>query len=135
MDFCKRVQIENQNAVQICFFRAATGKALTTVFAGCAFTFFSSPNIILTPAFVAGLTRVLMRQRPGMVKMPFFFTSAVAIATKLSSTSEQAFCFNSCSVAIAFVKAPFVIALLPEDFMEAARFIAFMVFMAFMGMV
>merc|ERR1719478_433869 len=47
------------------------------------------------------------------------------MATKLSSTSEQVFVFISCSVAIALVKAPFVIALLP-DFID---------FIAFMGMV
>merc|ERR1719359_1914950 len=47
------------------------------------------------------------------------------MATKLSRTSEQVLGFISCSVAIAFIKAPFVIALLP----------AFIVFMAFMGMV
>merc|ERR1719478_1832264 len=47
------------------------------------------------------------------------------MATKLSSTSEQVFVFISCSVAIAFVKAPFVIALAP----------VFIDFIAFMGMV
>merc|ERR1719409_1763048 len=46
------------------------------------------------------------------------------MATKLSSTSEQVFVFISCSVAIAFVKAPLVIALVP----------VFIDFMAFMGM-
>merc|ERR1719247_3460133 len=35
------------------------------------------------------------------------------MATTLLITSEQAFCFKPCSVAIAFVKAPFVIALAP----------------------
>merc|ERR1712138_304023 len=51
------------------------------------------------------------------------------MATKLSRTSRQTFCFNSCSSAIAAVKAPFVMALL------LPAFIAFMAFMAFMGMV
>merc|ERR1711970_656513 len=69
---------------QIWFLSAATAKAFTTVFAGCAFTFFSTPNITLTPAFLAGFPLVLMRATPGMVKMPVFFTSAVAIAAKLS---------------------------------------------------
>merc|ERR1719440_2675870 len=103
--------------------------AFTTVFAGCAFTLTSLPNIILVPAFVAGFTRDLIRKRFGTLKIPFFFTSAAAMATKLSRTSRQTFCFNSCSPAIAAVKAPFVIALLPPAFM------AFIVFMAFMGMV
>merc|ERR1719262_393669 len=47
------------------------------------------------------------------------------MATKLSITSVQVFCFISCSAAIVFVKAPFVIALLP----------AFIDFMAFIGIV
>merc|ERR1719450_2016950 len=51
------------------------------------------------------------------------------MATKLSRTSRQTFCFSSCSSAIAAVKAPFVMALLLPAFM------AFIVFMAFIGMV
>merc|ERR1719262_1642502 len=47
------------------------------------------------------------------------------MATKLSITSVQVLCFISCSAAIAFVKAPFVIALLP----------AFIDFIAFIGIV
>merc|ERR1719262_537040 len=41
------------------------------------------------------------------------------MATMLLMTSEQAFCFKPCSVASAFVMAPFVIALPPAfiDFM------------------
>merc|ERR1719262_1626303 len=41
------------------------------------------------------------------------------MATMLLITSEQAFCFKPCSVASAFVMAPFVIALPPAfiDFM------------------
>merc|ERR1712149_96998 len=77
---------------QTCFFSAATGKAFTIVLAGFAFTLVSLPNIILTPAFVAGFVRVLMRQRPGTVKIPAFLTSAVAMVTKLFTTSEQTFC-------------------------------------------
>merc|ERR1719269_218425 len=102
----------------LCFFSAATGKAFTTVFAGFAFTLVSLPNIILTPALVAGLTLVLMRQMPGRVKMPFFLTSLVATVTREFSTPEQAFVFKSCSVAIAFNKAPLVIALAPPFFID-----------------
>merc|ERR1719326_2763003 len=87
------------------------------VFAGFALTLVSFPNIILTPAFVAGFVLVFRRQSPGMVNTPFFFTSAVAIATRLLITSEQAFCFNSCSVASALVIAPLLIAFLPPAFM------------------
>merc|ERR1719248_224429 len=88
---------------QICFLSAATGKAFTTVFAGFALTLVSLPNITFTHAFVAGLLRVLMRQIPGSVKMPVFFTSFVARAARLVITPEQAFCFKPCSVAMAFV--------------------------------
>merc|ERR1711869_160938 len=95
---------------QICFLSAATGKAFTTVFAGFALTLVSLPNITFTHACVAGLLRVLMRQIPGSVKMPVFFTSFVARAARLVITPEQAFCFKPCSVAMAFVNAPFVIA-------------------------
>merc|ERR1719327_244343 len=75
-----------------------------------------------------------MRQSPGIVKMPFFLTSPVAMATKLSRISEHCFCFNSNSSARAFVIAPLVMAL-ELLFMLAAfmAFIAFIAFMAFIG--
>merc|ERR550537_876181 len=94
------------------------GFAFTVVFAGFAFTLVSLPNMILTPAFVAGFVLVFRRQSPGIVKTPFFLTSAVAIATRLLITSEQAFCFSSCSVARAFVMAPLLIAFLPPAFID-----------------
>merc|ERR1719235_2083090 len=94
------------------------GFAFTMVFAGFAFTLVSLPNMILTPAFVAGFVLVFRRQSPGIVKTPFFLTSAVAIATRLLMTSEQAFCFSSCSVARAFVMAPLLIAFLPPAFID-----------------
>merc|ERR1719456_1846561 len=104
---------------QICFFSAATGNAFTIVFAGLAFTLVSLPNMTLTPALVAGLVRVFRRQRPGTVNTPVFFTSWVAMATRLLITSEHAFCFKPCSVASDFVMAPLVIAFPPAfiDFM------------------
>merc|ERR1712054_232115 len=40
------------------------------------------------------------------------------MATRLLMTSEQAFCFSSCSVARAFVMAPLLMALLPLAFMD-----------------
>merc|ERR1712093_505117 len=94
-----------------------------TVLAGLAFTFISWPNAILTPASVAGFTRVLILQRPGIVKMPAFFTSAVASVAKLSRRPEQTFVFISCCSASILTRAPLVMALPP----------AFIVFMAFMG--
>merc|ERR1719473_594247 len=88
------------------------------VFAGFAFTLVSLPNMILTPAFVAGFKRVLMRHTPGTVKTPDALTSFVAMATMLLMTSEQAFCFKPCSVARAFAKAPFVIAFFAPAFID-----------------
>merc|ERR1719375_2537001 len=40
------------------------------------------------------------------------------MATRLLITSEQAFCFNSCCVARAFVMAPLLMAFLPPAFMD-----------------
>merc|ERR1719160_2153358 len=97
-----------------------------------AFTLVSWPNIILTPAFVAGLTLVLMRQRPGMVKTPAFLTSFAATVTRLFRMLEQSFVFMSCLVAIAFNKAPFVITFEPPDFIAFGAFIAFIDFMGAM---
>merc|ERR1719172_275224 len=88
------------------------------VLAGFAFTLVSLPNMTLTPALVAGLVLVFRRQSPGIVKTPFFLTSAVAIATRLLMTSEHAFCFSSCSVASAFVMAPLLMAFLPPAFID-----------------
>merc|ERR550537_918541 len=83
--------------------------AFTMVLAGLAFTFFSSPNITLTPAFVAGLTLVLMRQRPGRVNTPVFFTSFAAIAARLFRTCEHSLFFMLCSVAMAPINPDLVI--------------------------
>merc|ERR1740138_176056 len=114
---------------QICAFNAATANAFTTVLAGLAFTFISWPNIILTPALVAGFTRVLILQRPGMVKMPVFFTSVVARVARLSRRPEHTLVFNSCCSASVLTRAPLVMTLL-LDFMA---FIAFMLFMGAMA--
>merc|ERR1719145_554825 len=93
---------------------------LTIVLAGFALTFTSLPNTFLTPAFVAGFVRVLIRHKPCNVKMPVFFTSFVAISAMLFKRSEQAFCFKPCSVASAFAKAPLVMAFAPAfiDFID-----------------
>merc|ERR1719272_2280300 len=40
------------------------------------------------------------------------------MATRLLMTSEQAFCFSSCSIARAFVMAPLLIAFLPPAFID-----------------
>merc|ERR1712039_687050 len=72
--------------IQTAFFRAATGKAFTTFFAGLAFTITTLPKISFLPAFVAGFVLVLRRHRPGRANPPVFFTSVVAISARLSST-------------------------------------------------
>merc|ERR1712137_1059474 len=63
-------------ALQTLAFRAATGNAFTTFFAGLALTMTTLPKTSLLPAFVAGFIRVLIRQRPGSVKIPLFLTSS-----------------------------------------------------------
>merc|ERR1712139_458897 len=79
-----RLYRRHYTAAQICCLRAATAKALTTVLAGLAFTFLISPKISFVQALVAGLTRVLMRQRPGIVNTPVFLTSFAAMLARLS---------------------------------------------------
>merc|ERR1711990_331265 len=97
---------------QICDLSAATGKAFTMVLAGFAFTLISWPNAIRTPALVAGFTRVLILQRPGIVKMPFFFTSVVARVAKLSRSPPCTLVFISCCSARVLTRAPLVMTLL-----------------------
>merc|ERR1712173_296784 len=87
-------------------FRAATAKALTTVFAGLALTMTVLPNISLLPALVAGFFLVLMRHRPGIVKMPVFFTSPVPISARLAMNLLATVFFSSSFVARASAMAP-----------------------------
>merc|ERR1719213_463729 len=110
-----------QAATQIWDLSAATGKAFTTVLAGFAFTLISWPKAILTPALVAGFTRVLILARPGIVKIPFFFTSVVARVAKLSMSPEHPFVFSSCCSARVLIRAPLVMTL------PAFAFIAFFI--------
>merc|ERR1719192_2453130 len=67
------------------------GNALTTVLAGFAFTTVSLPNIILLVALVAGFLRVLILARPGMVKTPDFFTSALVASESARAPLVMAF--------------------------------------------
>merc|ERR1712025_75735 len=77
------------NPLQMLFLRAEMQKALTIFLAGAAFTFTILPNAILVPAFLAGFILVLIMQRPGMVNLPVFFTSAVARPEKWSRSLEH----------------------------------------------
>merc|ERR1719382_562257 len=105
--------------VQMLALRAAAGNAFTTFFAGLALTMVILPKISLLPALVAGFMRVLMRHRPGRVKMPAFFTSAVPISARLLMTLAATDFFSSHCVAKVSAMAPLVMALEPA-------FIAFM---------
>merc|ERR1712151_736438 len=103
------------------FFKALTGKAFTMVLAGFAFTTCILPKISRVAALVAGLVRVLILQRPGMVKTPAFFTSVVAIVARLARTFVHCDFFISAPVANASARAPLVMALVVA-FMEGAMF-------------
>mmetsp|Transcript_1516 Transcript_1516/g.927 ORF Transcript_1516/g.927 Transcript_1516/m.927 type:complete len:130 (-) Transcript_1516:33-422(-) len=98
----------SQNSLLI----AATGNALTTVFAGFAFTTTSFPNITFLPAFVAGFFRVFTMQRPGSVNFPSPFNSCVAIPPREPMTLEHSLFFRPVSLASASARAPFVIGIL-----------------------
>merc|ERR1740138_1425851 len=99
--------------------RAATGKALTTFFAGLAFTMTTLPKTSLLPAFVAGFILVLILHKPGRVKMPDLTTSFVAMSHRLPISFAHTVFLSSLSVASASASAPFVMALAVVDFMGA----------------
>merc|ERR1719510_2495514 len=111
---------------QKCFFKACAGKAFTIVLCGFAFATCILPKISRFPALVAGFTRVLILQRPGMVKTPTFFTSVAAMDARLLITLVHCDFLTSVSVANASAIADFVMALpvvfmaLPVVFMGGA---------------
>merc|ERR1719506_1826922 len=111
--------------LQMLRFRAETAKALTTVFAGFAFTTTSFPNIILFPALVAGFTFVLILHNPGRVKIPVDFTSPAPISASVPITFPHTDFLRSICVASASASAPLLIAA-PEAFIALIAFIAFM---------
>merc|ERR1719263_2223158 len=93
------------------------------VLAGFAFTTTVFPNISLLPALVAGFKRVLIMQSPGIVNLPFFFTSLAATEARLSRMPDTADFFSPCSVAMASA--------IPVLLMD--NLAAFMAFIAFIG--
>merc|ERR1719323_372585 len=103
------------------FFKALAGFAFTMVLAGFAFTICILPKISRFPALVAGFTRVLILQRPGMVKIPAFFTSVVATSAKVLRSFAHCDFFTSVPCANASASAPLVMAL-PVAFMDGAIF-------------
>merc|ERR1719219_3036232 len=66
------------------------------------------PKISFLPALVAGFFLVLILQRPGRVKTPDFFTSAVATSARLARALSASFFLISHAVARASPKAPLV---------------------------
>merc|ERR1739848_961661 len=116
----RRSDTEARWQPQTLCFKAATGKAFTMVRAGLAFTKRISPKISFLQALVAGLTRVLIRQSPGKVKMPFFLTSCAPISARLAMILPATFCLISNSAARLAAMAPFVMAF------PALAFMAFM---------
>merc|ERR1719436_758408 len=101
---------------QTLFFKAATGNAFTMVRAGFAFTVCILPKISFWQAFVAGLWRVLIMQRPGKVNFPLALTSLVARSAKEAMILPATACLSSNSSAIVLAIAPLVMAL-PVPFM------------------
>merc|ERR1719323_1019641 len=101
----------SRNSAQTAFFKAATQKALTTVFAGFALTITTFPKTSFLPALVAGFRRVFTIATPGIVNFPVFFTSFAATSARLLSTLVQSDFFNSVAVAMASAIAVLVIAL------------------------
>merc|ERR1719510_965209 len=118
---CQCVSQRRTNFNQMLFFRALTGKAFTMVLAGFAFTICILPKISRFPALVAGFPRVLILQRPGMVKRPDFFTSAVATCARVLRTFAHCDFFISAPVANASASAPLVMGLVVA-FMDGAMF-------------
>merc|ERR1719171_2382928 len=76
-------------------FSAFAGKHLTIVRAGLAFTTYSLPNAIFFPAFVAGLTRVLIMHTPGKTNFPVLPTSLVTSSESTLKTFEASDFFIS----------------------------------------
>merc|ERR1740138_1567771 len=96
---------------QTLFFKAASGNALTTFFAGFAFTMTTLPKISFFPALVAGFMRVLIWKRPGSMNIPVLETSLVAISARLPMTFAHCAFFNSHAVASSSAIAPLVMGL------------------------
>merc|ERR1719453_679910 len=116
----RQTTMTRNDALQMLFLRAETQKAFTIFLAGAAFTLMVLPKAILSPAFLAGFILVLIMQRPGMVNLPAFFTSAVARLAKLSRSCEHSFFFRPLLLAKASAMPPY----------ERVTALAFITFMA-----
>merc|ERR1719453_237907 len=122
----RQTTITRIDQLQMLFLSAEMQKAFTIFLAGAAFTLMVLPKASLVPAFLAGLILVLIMQRPGIVNLPAFFTSAVARLAKLSRRSRHCFLFSPLLRAKASPIPP-----LERDLADTAFF--FMAFIAFMA--
>merc|ERR1719382_1335947 len=95
------------------------GKALTIFLAGLALTIITLPKTSRLPALVAGFMRVLIRHKPGSVKMPVFATSLVATSDNDPMNLAATDFLSSHAVASASAMAPLVMALAVFVFMGA----------------
>merc|ERR1712039_714615 len=98
---------------QTLFFKAATGYALTIVFAGFALTVVISPKIIFLQALVAGFCLLLIVRSFGSVNLPTDFTSLVAIWARTLMTFAVTLVLSSCCSAMALAMPVLVIGLGP----------------------
>merc|ERR1719218_255318 len=83
--------LERARSSQILSLRDFGAKHLTTVLAFIAFTFTVCPNMTLVPAWVAGLTFVLIITTPGTTNLPVFFTCEVARGARAPKTCPTPF--------------------------------------------
>merc|ERR1719271_1927985 len=113
-----------QCTTQMLFFKAETTVAFTTVLAFIAFTLTVLPNISLVPAAVAGFTLVLTIAKPGIVNLPFFFTSDAPSFARASRAFVHSDLFRPTEVATASA-----IPVLGKAF-TALAFMAFIAFIA-----
>merc|ERR1719277_2799624 len=81
------------------------------------------PKTSRLPAFVAGLSRVLIMKSPGIVTLPAAFTCFVAMPAKLSKIFTQSFLLISDSAATASAK-PLLDKGVAPDFIAFIAFIA-----------
>merc|ERR1719181_365369 len=94
-------------------FSALTGNALTTFLAALAFTFISTPNIILLPALVAFFVRIFKRAMFGRVTVPFARSLGTYSSSALRTFMQEAFftplvCSISAPIWPLFIEWPFL---------------------------
>merc|ERR1719198_1662278 len=97
------------------------------VLAGIAFTTTTLPKISRFPALVAFFWRVLIITTPGMMNLPFFFASVVAMLARVLKAVLITPLFTSQLSASAAVRAPlvmtvdFIIGAIPDTWAKKQR--------------